>query len=216
MLFHTQFVLAALTGLHVRWKSPPREDAETTWREAVRRHGMHTVIGIVWGAGVYWLYPPYAVWLLPLVGALALSIPISIYSSRVSLGRALRRAKLFLIPEETEPPAELRVMRALADRDGEARRFVDAVVDPLANAVACSASSLSTRRSARMQPSRARAVAAAVERGPDALNDRQKLSFLTDPIALSDLHFRVWTSPGAHPSWHASRAGDHPALHRAS
>ena len=43
MLFHTQFVLAALTGLGVHWKSPPREDAETPWGEAVRRHGVHTM-----------------------------------------------------------------------------------------------------------------------------------------------------------------------------
>ena len=39
MLFHTQFVVAALTGWRLHWKSPPREDAETTWREALRRHG---------------------------------------------------------------------------------------------------------------------------------------------------------------------------------
>ena len=30
MLFHTQFVLAALTNLQLQWKSPPREDAETS------------------------------------------------------------------------------------------------------------------------------------------------------------------------------------------
>ena len=34
MLFHTQFVLAALTGWRLDWKSPPRDDASTSWREA--------------------------------------------------------------------------------------------------------------------------------------------------------------------------------------
>ncbi len=39
MLFHTQFVLAALTGWRLDWKSPPRDDAPTAWREAAARHG---------------------------------------------------------------------------------------------------------------------------------------------------------------------------------
>src|SRR5262249_51589840 len=90
MLFHTQFIAAALLGLKLAWKSPPREDAETTWGEAIRRHGVHTVLGLAWLALVYWLNPSFLWWLLPVAGALAVSIPISVFSSRVSLGRALR------------------------------------------------------------------------------------------------------------------------------
>jgi membrane glycosyltransferase len=203
MLFHTQFVVAALTGLHVRWSSPPREDTQTTWGEAMRRHGVHTLIGIAWGAGIYWLHPPYTWWLLPVVGALALSMPISVYSSRVSLGRAMRRAKLFLIPEETDPPRELRSMGAYASRAREAPHFVHAVVDPTVNAIAisCAASSSGARRSAGMRSRCDRAIAKAVEQGPGALTDGQKLFFLTDPIALSRLHAQVSTSPTAHPGW---------------
>src|SRR5262249_29347883 len=100
MLFHTQFVIAALTGWRLNWKSPPREDIETTWGEAIRRHGVHTVLGGVWATAMYWLAPSYAWWFFPLAGALTLSIPLSVYTSRVSLGRRLRRAKMFLIPEE--------------------------------------------------------------------------------------------------------------------
>src|SRR5262249_5378985 len=127
MLFHTQFVIATLTGLHVHWSSPPREDSQTTWREATRRHGVHTLIVIAWVAGCYWLNPPFAWWRLPVVGALALSVPVSVYSSRVSLGRAMRRARLFLIPEEADPPHELRTMRAHADSGVGTPAFVHAV-----------------------------------------------------------------------------------------
>ncbi len=88
MLFHTQFVAgAAARPGKLAWKSPPREDAETSWGEALRRHGVHTVLGIVWAALVYWLNPSFLWWLLPVVGALSVSIPISVLSSRVSLGR---------------------------------------------------------------------------------------------------------------------------------
>ena len=202
MLFHTQFVVAALTGLRIHWKSPPREDTETTWSEAVRRHGWHTVLGLAWAVGVHWFAPAYTWWLLPVVGALVFSIPLSVYSSRVGLGRALRRAKLFLIPEESDPPRELRIAQGQVARAGVAPRFVDAVVDPVTNAIACAASEPHTRRSAGARRRRRDLVVAkAVQHGPVALSDRQKLFLLTDAIALSQLHFQVWTSSATHPDW---------------
>jgi membrane glycosyltransferase len=221
MLFHTQFVLAALTGLSVPWKSPPREDAQTTWREGMRRHGVHALFAAAWAAVVYWLDSSYTWWLLlPVVGALALSVPISVYSSRVSLGRLLRRAGLLLIPEETDPPEELRVAHALAARGDVMPGFVEAVVNPKVNAIACAVSCASARFSPPAQLRRDLAVAAAVKGGPPALSDRQKLMFLTDPLALSQLHFEVWTSPAAHPAWIAActREGrtDRVALRQAS
>ena len=221
MLFHTQFIVTALTGLGVHWKSPPREDAETTWGEGVRCHGAHTLLGGAWAAAVYWLDSSYAWWLLlPVVCALTLSIPISVYSSRVSLGRAMRRAGLLLIPEEADPPNELRAIRAFADRAGAVSGFVDAVVNPQVNAIACAVSCTHVRVSPRAQLRRQRAVALAVTAGPWALTDRHKLFFLTDALALSHLHFEVWTSPDAHPSWLAAclpgGRGDQPALRQAS
>jgi membrane glycosyltransferase len=217
MLFHSQFVIAALTGLRFHWKSPPREDAETTWREAARRHGVHTVLGAAWAVGVYWLEPWYVWWLAPVVGALILSIPISVYSSRVSLGRRLGHGRLFLIPEETEPPAELRVARAHAARAGAAPRFVDAVVDRAVNAMACAVASPRTTRAAPgVEAARARAIAAAVKGGPESLTDQQNLFFLGDPTALAQLHEQVSTSPAAHPSWFAARGADSTGLREAS
>ena len=219
MLFHTQFVLAALTNLQIHWKSPPREDAETTWGEAGRRHGLHTLLGLGWGVGVYWLAPSYTWWLLPVVGALALSIPISVYSSRVSLGRALRRASLFVVPEEADPPRELRTVRAHAERASEAPGFVDAVVDPAMNAIVSAAVPRHGRSPDRARALRARVIATAMERGPDALSDRQKRLVLTDPVVLSQLHLQVATSSAAHPAWRARpapAASEHVALAAAS
>jgi membrane glycosyltransferase len=113
MLFHTQFVLAPLFGRTVRWKSPPRDDAETGWGEALRRHGWHTLLGMAWAGLVYWLNPMFLWWLLPVVGALALSIPLSIYTSRIAPGRRLREAGFLVTPEESRPPPELARVRAL-------------------------------------------------------------------------------------------------------
>lgn len=195
MLFHTQFVAAALAGWHAAWKSPPREDAETGWGEACRRHGWHTLLGAAWAGAVHWLNPSYLPWLLPVVGALLLAIPLSVFSSRVAPGRCLRRARLFLVPEESRPPPELRRLRLAQRCAPVAAGFVAAVVDPLANAVACAAGG------GRSREGREPLLAAALAGGPQALAARQKLELLDDPQALSSLHFAVWTADAPHPEW---------------
>jgi membrane glycosyltransferase len=201
MLFHTGFVLTALAGLRAQWKSPPREDAETTWSEALQRHGLHTLMGVVWAAGVYWLNPSFLIWLMPVVGALMLSIPMSVYSSRIGLGQRLRRWGMFVIPEEIRPPEELSRMQTHLLRAAPAPGFVDAVVDPLANALACAAGNVRQAQPAALREGAMRLVDEAVKVGPDALTSRQKSALLGDAPALSRLHFRVWDSPEAHPAW---------------
>jgi membrane glycosyltransferase len=133
-----------------------------------------------------------------------LSIPISVFSSRVSLGRALRRARLFVIPDEADPPRELRTVRALAERAGPTPGFVDAVVDPGVNAVVGAAVPSPRSTSDRVHARRSRLVATAVVRGPHALSDPQKRRVLMDPIALAQLHRQVTTSPTAHPAWRST------------
>src|SRR5439155_5879289 len=69
MLFHTRFVVTALAGWRVHWRSPLREDAETSWRQALRHHDTHTPLGIAWTGGVFCLSPSFLWWMLPVAGA---------------------------------------------------------------------------------------------------------------------------------------------------
>jgi membrane glycosyltransferase len=202
MLFHTQFVLRALTGWSVQWKSPPREDTQTTWGHALRHHGVHTLLGIGWAALVYWLNPAFLWWLLPVVGALMLSIPLSVHSSRVRLGRWFRELRYFLIPEESHPPQVLRRVRQQVRNAPAAPGFVEAVVDPLVNAIACTCGGARARRVGAEEPRRA-LVEYALAGGPQALSARERNALLRDPLALSQLHLAVWSSREAHPEWHA-------------
>lgn len=205
MLFHTQFVLTSLLGRTVQWKSPPREDAETTWSEAWQRHGWHTMIGVAWAGGVYWLNPAFLWWLLPVVGALMLSIPLSVYSSRTALGRCTLKAGLFMISEEFWPPREIREARRWLKRVTPPVGFVDSVVDPVINAVACASGTVRLRPSDAISNERRRLVELALVSGPETLNPREKMILLNDPMALSQLHFQVWASPQAAQVWGTGR-----------
>jgi membrane glycosyltransferase len=205
MLFHARFVAGALIGWSVQWKSPPREDTETSWHEAWRRHGWHTLLGLAWAGGVYLLNPAFLWWLLPVAGALIVSIPLSVYSSRVHLGRRLRQAGLFLISEESRPPAELRRTRGLLEHTPAAPDFVAAVVDPAINAMACAADTARVRRDETNRNALRQIARHALEHGPAALTAHQKNALLSDPLVLSELHVEVWTSALVHARWRAAQ-----------
>jgi membrane glycosyltransferase len=201
MVFHSRFVVQNLLGRTVTWRSQGRDDSETSWREAVRHHGFDSVFASAWAISLYLLNPSYFWWVTPIIGALILSIPFSVYASRVTLGDRARSLGLFLIPEETAPPPELhdldtqlaaaeRAEAALpaVERDG----FVRAVVDPFLNAL---------HRAMRGQPrcvrpaigaERAVLVARALETGPSALTPGQRRVLLSDPDVVDRLHAAVW------------------------
>jgi membrane glycosyltransferase len=205
MLFHTRFVLAALFGWRQGWKSPPREDAQTGWREALRQHGWPALLGLAWGGLVGWLNPAFLPWLLPIVGALVLAPLLSVWSSRVAPGRGARRAGLFLIPEEVAPPAEL--VAAFAGEDGGATGgsrqpgFVDAILEPAVNALACAAARPHSVRPPATRAARAQLLARAREGGLPALSEGDRLVLLGDPLLLARLHqelgpaSQAWRTP---------------------
>jgi membrane glycosyltransferase len=201
MLFHTQFVLGAFSRWAIQWKSPPREDSETTWGEAAKRHGWHTLLGVLWAGGVYWLNPSFLWWLLPVVGALMVSIPLSVYTSRVSLGRGLRKARLFVIPEELRPPVEIHAMMESVRAAPKSPGFIEAVVDPVINALTCAAGVARFSQTGAVRNGRRQLVHFALQNGPAQLNAAQKIRLLSDPLALSQLHLEVWTSSESHPLW---------------
>ena len=205
MLFHTEFVVTGIAGLSFRWKSPPRADAPVTWARATRRHGIHTLLGLAWIAFVWRMDPRVLPWILPVAGALVLSIPLSVFSSRVTLGRLARRLGLFVTPEELQAPEEVRRTAELAAKAPARPGLAGAIIDPLVNALACAQGTPRVHLSAAAAEARNDLVARALERGVESLDRRERGRLLNDPVALSTLHLAVWTSPRAHASWIAAR-----------
>jgi membrane glycosyltransferase len=201
MAFHSRFVVLNLLGREVSWRSPRREDQQTGWREALRHHGLDSALACLWGASVYSLNPDYFWWLLPIVAGLALSVPLSVLASRVSVGVRAKAAGLLLTPEETAPPVEL-VERAR--RAEEARRaasalpapeqdgFVRAVVDPYLNALHCALLGSARRLAPSIRATRRAIVEKALRHGPSRLSASEKGVLLADPDAMRQLHERVW------------------------
>ncbi|MBZ8140094.1 glucans biosynthesis glucosyltransferase MdoH [Rubrivivax gelatinosus] len=129
MLAHTSFVIGALTGLKLDWKSPPRQATAVAWRDAAFSIGLLTlpalalaVLGQRSGDIAFWHLAPL---LLPLV----LAVPFTVLTGSEAIGRAVRRAGLLLTPEDRDPP------RPVA-RAADNRSFADLMPlpPPLVNA----------------------------------------------------------------------------------
>src|SRR5579864_309165 len=119
MLFQTLFVVGALLGRSVAWETQTRADRGLGWAEALGRLAWQTVIGFAWAAAVWIVAPNFFWWLAPVWLGLVSAVPLSVWSSQRKIGLALLGARLFLTPEETQPAAELRmVRRALEDGVG--------------------------------------------------------------------------------------------------
>ena len=102
--FHCKFVVLTLLGRQIKWNAQTRNNSETGWLEALRQHGFATLLAAIWmSAAIYW-NETLAWWLLPVSLPLLIAVPLSVYSSRLELGRAIRAWQLFRIPEESVAP----------------------------------------------------------------------------------------------------------------
>ena len=108
MLAHSLFVVVALTGIKLDWKSPPREAAAVPWTHAVRQLAPMTLVIASLAAGIAFIDASALMWLLPVGLPLLLAVPLTVLTSQIELGTMLRQNRWLLIPEESWSPAVLR------------------------------------------------------------------------------------------------------------
>ncbi len=200
MLFHSQFVLAALTGIRLDWKSPPRDDVATGWGEAWRRHGVHTLLALLWVTAILTSSSTFAWWLSPIIAGLLLAMPLSTWGSRVGPGRWLLDRELLLIPEESIEPQVLGQARRHARHLGALPGFVEAVVDERAPRNIDPAIAARAPASGAKACAQARLVTHALIAGPQALDAAQRHRLLGDAQALQWVRARVRAGQ-AHGGW---------------
>lgn len=107
MLFQSKFVFDILRGKSVSWNAQNRGDEGTSWQTAWQIHKWHTILGVV-TAMLVWRYAHVLFWWMsPITLGLILSVPMSVLSSRVSVGRKFKECGVFVIPEEIKEPKVL-------------------------------------------------------------------------------------------------------------
>jgi membrane glycosyltransferase len=198
MLFHSYFVIATLLGRTIGWNAQNR-DGQTTWPDALRFHWWGTLLGLAWGFLMYLLAPGFFLWLSPIVFGLAVSIPLSVWTSRPCLEKTPPGRRLFLTPVEARPPQELRRLEHNLHHGREAyppfniaRGFPRAVVIPRVFALHLTLTMNKRRNSAQKSARLRKLVARALDGGPEALNAKEKTAILSETECLRELHYAVW------------------------
>jgi membrane glycosyltransferase len=214
MLWHTRFVITNVLGISVGWTTQKRSADGTTWLYAAQRHWGHTLIGVLWGVFMWQLNPTLFWWFTPVLAGMAFSVPLSVLTSRRSLGAHARRLGFFLTPEETNPPVELVSLRAqlkihdLTDDPTPPRPhagLAEAILDPYVNAI-----HVSLLREKQLNPIYAEQfskfgcggekVQALGEKlladGPDKLTAAERMRVMADQRVMVWLHQQTWQRPG--------------------
>jgi len=213
MLWHTRFIATNLLGMSVGWTTQKRAADGTTWLYALQRHWGHILIGVVWGWLSWQLDPAMFWWFTPVLAGMVLSLPLSVFTSRRSLGLRARSLGLFLTPEETRPPVEIVSLRShmkiheLTDHQKPRPNagLADAVLDPYVNAI-----HVSLLREKLMNPVYAEEGAKLgvgsdrlrilgeklLVEGPDQLSVSEQLLVLADQAVMVRLHQQAWQRSG--------------------
>ena len=108
MVAHSLFVLVAVTGIQLDWKSPPREATGVAWGGASAQLApIAAIVGLLL-VGVAALNPDALLWMLPVTLPLVMAVPFTVATGHVELGAWMRSRGALLIPEESWSPAVLR------------------------------------------------------------------------------------------------------------
>lgn len=108
MMFQSKFVMDVFLGRSVGWDTQNRGDLGTSFRAAFKRHKWHMFLGAVTSVIVWTYIPSLFWWMLPITIGLMFSIPISIVSSKASVGLWAKKHGYFIIPEEISEPEILK------------------------------------------------------------------------------------------------------------
>ncbi|KXW56419.1 glucans biosynthesis glucosyltransferase MdoH [Ferrovum sp. PN-J185] len=105
MMAHTYYVVSALTGLGLEWKSPLREAKSLQWRDTFKYF-----IPYMWPMALLALItlvvaPGNLPWLLPVFIPVILATPFAVITSSSYVGLWLRVRNVFITPEESTAPA---------------------------------------------------------------------------------------------------------------
>jgi membrane glycosyltransferase len=105
------FMIGLAFGKSVVWGGQSRDAYGISWATAVRTLWPQTLFGVV-VCGLLWMVNPSVFWWsLPLTAGYLVAIPFAVLTASPALGRWFKRVGLAGIPEDFDPPAEIRAVQ---------------------------------------------------------------------------------------------------------
>ena len=198
MWAHSRYVVSALLNVSLHWAGQNRTE-ETGWKEALITQLPGMLLAGGWSAFAWSLDTMFFLWSLPVALPLILAAPTAVYLSRNSLGQALKKCRLLLIPEESI------AMPLLEDAFWyRSRELMNTTLTPLEQAVLRldhnrlhQALAWDHRHGSRTAELEA-CVARCLKEGPEALSRSEMSQIARDRQSLKALHEGAWrATPGS-------------------
>ena len=105
------FMIGLLFGKSVTWSGQSRDAYGISWSTALAAMWPQLAFGIVVCGALAIISPTVLLWSLPLTAGYLLSVPFGVITANPALGRAMKSAGLCGIPEDFDPPKEIRVVQ---------------------------------------------------------------------------------------------------------
>ncbi len=185
MVAHTLFVVVALTGLKLNWKSPPREAQDIGWRHAMQRFAPIVAVVLLLLGTALAVEPGAALWLAPVALPLLFAVPLTVATSRSDLGGRVRARQLLLTPEESYSPSVLRQAWAYAEQATPAPDWHEVVTDPwLFDVVRSAMGARNTGWGSRGQARRRLVRGLLVAQDTERLSNSERMRLLSEPQSI--------------------------------
>jgi membrane glycosyltransferase len=107
----TIFMLGLALGTSVVWGGQARDAHGISWATAIRDLWPQTLFGIIVCGAMFAVEPAVLWWSLPLTAGYLVAIPFAVVTAAPAFGRALKAAGLCGIPEDFDPPDEIKALR---------------------------------------------------------------------------------------------------------
>ncbi|MFT3731230.1 MAG: glucans biosynthesis glucosyltransferase MdoH [Hyphomicrobium sp.] len=106
------FMLALILGKSVSWNGQQRDGAGISWPTAFAALWPQLLFGTTLYAALAVISPPLLIWSLPLTAGYLLAVPFAVITASPSVGRVFRRYGIAGIPEDFDPPPEIKSLDA--------------------------------------------------------------------------------------------------------
>jgi membrane glycosyltransferase len=206
MVAHTVFVVVALTGLKLNWKSPPREAQDISWQHAVQRFAPIVAVVVLLVGIALAVEPGAALWLAPVALPLLMAVPLIVLTSRSDVGQRVRARNWLVTPEEASTPTVLRQAWAYAEQASPAPDWRDVVTDPwLFDVVRSAMGTRNTGWGSRGQARRRMVRGLLVAQDTDRLSNADRMHLLSEPQSIVRLRDQLAANASrVHTTWNMS------------
>lgn len=158
-------------------------------------HGVQTVIGIAAGVASWFYLRDYFWWFVPVVSGVLLSIPLSMLSSSVHLGRLTRKLGLFMTPQERQrPEVLLEFDKAISAPAHDTMSVSAAVREPFMQALHMALLPPDEVLSRRQQHYAQGLMYKSMEEGLHSLSTAEQRELFSRPDSLRELHDLSWST----------------------